>query len=52
MYLIERQYYPVNAKYYLASVMYLPMGTTSRQQNDNGLTETFKKRDLLSFPSY
>lgn len=43
MSLIERQYYPVNAKYYLASVMHLPMGTTSRQQNDNGLTETFKK---------
>ncbi|TKI04313.1 dihydrodipicolinate synthase family protein [Martelella alba] len=43
MSLIERQYYPVNAKYYLSDVIKLPMGTASRQQDEHGLTDTYKQ---------
>ncbi|MGB8451332.1 MAG: dihydrodipicolinate synthase family protein [Anaerocolumna sp.] len=41
--LIERQYYPVNAKYYLKTFENLPITTTCRVKEDTGLTETFKK---------
>ncbi len=41
--LIERQYYPVNAKYYLKTFENLPMTTMCRVKEDDGLTETFKK---------
>jgi 4-hydroxy-tetrahydrodipicolinate synthase len=39
--LIERQYYPVNAKYYLQTYASLPVTTYSRRQEKAGLTETF-----------
>ena len=40
--LIERQYYPVNAKYYLGKYENLGITTVSRTKDDKGLTETFK----------
>lgn len=40
--LIERQYYPVNAKYYLQKYAGVPMTTFSRRQDNKGLTETFQ----------
>lgn len=41
--LIERQYYPVNAKYHLAQNEGLPFTTVCRTRPQEGLTETFKK---------
>lgn len=41
--LIERQYYPVNAKYHLQQIEKLPITTVSRRQDCIGLTDTFKK---------
>ena len=41
--LIERQYYPVNAKYYLNKFEGLPITTGTRTKDCNGLTETFKE---------
>lgn len=41
--LIERQYYPVNAKYYLQHFEGLHMTTASRTKNADGLTVTFKE---------
>ncbi|EMS73555.1 dihydrodipicolinate synthase family protein [Ruminiclostridium cellobioparum] len=41
--LIERQYYPVNAKYYLKTFENLSMTTVCRVKEEDGLTETFKK---------
>lgn len=41
--LIERQLYPVNAKYHLMEIEKLAMGYHSRVQDKNLLTETFKK---------
>lgn len=40
--LIERQYYPVNAKYYLQTFEHLPITTATRTKSDSGLTATFK----------
>lgn len=40
--LIERQLYPVNAKYHLKEIEGLPVTTFSRVQDDGLLTETFK----------
>lgn len=40
--LIERQYYPVNAKYYLQRYTQVPIMTYSRKQADTGLTRTFR----------
>lgn len=40
--LIERQLYPVNAKYHLQHFEGLPMTTLSRVQNDGALTPTFR----------
>lgn len=40
--LIERQYYPINAKYHLSEIEKLPMEIFSRVKSDVGLTETFK----------
>lgn len=40
--LIERQYYPVNAKYHLQAIEGLPMTTYSRRMDDKGMTDTFK----------
>ncbi|MDD3243051.1 MAG: dihydrodipicolinate synthase family protein [Eubacteriales bacterium] len=40
--LVERQYYPVNAKYAL-SLAGVPMTTRSRTQDDAGLTDTFRE---------
>lgn len=46
--LIERQYYPVNAKYYLDSHESIPMTTRCRTKTPDGLTETFKQEiDML-----
>lgn len=46
--LIERQYYPVNAKYHMQKYSGIPITTFSRRQDDRGLTETFKKEvDML-----
>ncbi|MBP3543418.1 MAG: dihydrodipicolinate synthase family protein [Lachnospiraceae bacterium] len=46
--LIERQYYPVNAKYYIQKYTGVPITTFSRRQDDKGLTETFKMEvDML-----
>ena len=39
--LIERQYYPVNAKYYLKTFENLPITTMTRTKDPNGLTATF-----------
>lgn len=41
--LIERQYYPVNAKYHLQQIEKIPMTTFSRRMDDKGMTETFRK---------
>lgn len=41
--LIESQYYPVNAKYYLKTFENLSMTTVCRVKEDSGLSETFKK---------
>lgn len=41
--LIERQYYPVNAKYHLQQIERIPMTTFSRRMDDKGMTETFRK---------
>lgn len=41
--LIERQYYPVNAKYYLGHYEKLPITTGTRTKDASGLTETFKE---------
>ena len=41
--LIERQYYPVNAKYYLGTYEGVPMTTGTRTKDAAGLTETFKE---------
>lgn len=48
--LIERQYYPVNAKYYLKHFEHLPITTVTRTKPDSGLTATFKQEvaDLKS----
>lgn len=40
--LIERQYYPVNAKYHLREIEGLPMTTVSRTKDAAMLTETFQ----------
>lgn len=40
--LIERQYYPVNAKWHLQNIEGLPMSTTCRVKEAEGMTETFK----------
>lgn len=40
--LIERQLYPVNAKYHLQALERLPIETACRVRDDSGLTETFK----------
>ena len=41
--LIERQYYPVNAKYYLSEIEGLHITTNSRVKEKEGLTNTFKE---------
>lgn len=41
--LIERQYYPVNAKYYLQHFEGLPLTTMTRTKSPDGLTVTFKE---------
>lgn len=47
--LIERQYYPVNAKYYLQKYAGVQMTSFSRRQDAKGLTETFKREvDMLA----
>lgn len=40
--LIERQYYPVNAKYHLREIEKLPMELTSRVKEADGMTRTFQ----------
>lgn len=40
--LIERQYYPVNAKFYLQNIEGLPITTYTRTQDEMLMTETFK----------
>lgn len=45
--LIERQYYPVNAKYHLQKMEGLPMGTGCRVKPDSGMTETFQTEVLM-----
>ena len=52
--LIERQYYPVNAKYYLQQFEGLSVDTFCRRMDDAGLNATFKKEvamlaELTSF---
>ena len=41
--LIERQLYPVNAKYHLKTIEHLPVETTCRVKDDAGLTATFQE---------
>lgn len=41
--LIERQYYPVNAKYYLKTYEHLPMSTFTRVKDHSLLVETLKQ---------
>lgn len=41
--MIERQYYPVNAKYYLQQFGKIPINTYCRKLDDAGLTSTFKR---------
>lgn len=41
--LIERQYYPVNAKYHLQQFEGLPIDTFCRKMDNKGMNETFKK---------
>lgn len=46
--LIERQYYPVNAKYHMQKYSGLAITTFDRRQDRSGLTETFRKEvDML-----
>ncbi len=45
--LIERQYYPVNAKFHLQQIEKLPVTTYSRKQDCSGLTDTFKKEVFM-----
>ncbi len=45
--LIERQYYPVNAKFHLKEIEKLPITTFSRKQDCLGLTDTFKKEVFM-----
>ncbi len=40
--LIERQYYPVNAKYHLKTIEGLPVEPTCRVKEADGMTETFE----------
>jgi len=40
---IERQYYPVNAKYHLGEIEGLPIGTHCRARDDAGFTEIFRR---------
>lgn len=40
--LIERQYYPVNAKYHMQKFSHLPITTFCRTKDDKKLTETFR----------
>ena len=40
--LIERQYYPVNAKYHLKTIEGLDIETICRVKEADGLTETFE----------
>ena len=40
--LIERQLYPVNAKFHLKEIEKLPVTTTCRVKSDAGLSQTFK----------
>ncbi len=40
--LIERQYYPVNAKYYLREFEHLKLTDASRVKDPSGLTDTFR----------
>jgi len=40
--LIERQYYPVNAKYHLRAVEKLPIELTCRVKDADGMSKTFK----------
>jgi len=41
--LIERQYYPVNAKYHLQTIEGLPIDMTCRVKEADGMTDTFEK---------
>lgn len=41
--MIERQYYPVNAKYHIYKFEDVDMSTNSRTKNDKEMTETFKR---------
>jgi len=41
--LIERQWYPVNAKYHLSSIEGLSIKTTCRVKDDKYMTDTFKQ---------
>ncbi len=41
--LIERQYYPANAKYHLQRMEGLPISTYCRKQDAKGLNKTFRK---------
>lgn len=45
--LIERQYYPVNAKYHLASLKNIPMEICCRTKEQTGLTETFQEETKM-----
>lgn len=47
--LIERQYYPVNSKYYLQHYEGLSIDTFCRKMDDKGLTSTFKKEVEMLF---
>ena len=52
--LIERQYYPVNAKYHLSEIEGLHVTLNSRTKDKAGLTETFKEevKDLSKLTKY
>ena len=52
--LIERQYYPVNAKYHLSEIEGLHVTLNSRTKDKAGLTETFKEevKDLNELTKY
>lgn len=46
--LIERQYYPCNAKYHMQKYSGIPLTLVSRRQDYHGLTDTFKMEvDML-----
>lgn len=47
--LIERQYYPANAKYYLQNFTDQNIGTFCRKMDNNGLSGTFKKEVEMLF---